>query len=304
MAKLTQKKYYIIMKQNNAYDTWEIVPNHLIQMCPIEDTTDAKNTIYVSQKPSVEDNEMPKRYYKLLKEVSGFKNMDMHLAFVKEIFKDANGKWVSCKENDNRTRFSLTKSDCNFLEIDYEDGIEAIPIELFNTFKRYKEETPTINPNDLSTCVKTDENGLVKQLSFLIKGFHVVNSKIINDELGIDINEGCNISLLKRHFQIFRIKENTEIIYRFELFFHKMCNGTLGFTINFRRPIHIEELKNKNINDFFLILYQKRNENKVCEDLLQSYMKYNLKMADNFTDYANNGLFSHTNYLIRYYGRF
>lgn len=293
------------MEQNNCYkESWTIVPNHLIQMCPIEDAYAVKSNIYVCQRPPVEDNEMPKRYYKLLKEVSEFKNMDMHLAFVKEIFKDTNGKWVSRKENDNRTRFSLTKSDCNFLEIDYEDGIEAIPIELFNTFKRYKEEASTINPNDLSTCVKADENGLVKQLSFLIKGFHVVNAKIINEELDIDINEGCNISLLKRHFQIFRIKENTEIIYRFELFFHKICNGALGFTINFRSPIHKEELKDKNINNFFLILYQKRNENKVCEDLLQSYMKYNLKMADKFTKYANNGLFSRTNYLIRYYERF
>lgn len=295
------------MEQNNCYkESWTIVPNHLIQMCPIEDAYAVKSNIYVCQKPSVEDNEMPKRYYKLLKEVSEFKNMDMHLAFVKEIFKDTNGKWISCKENDNRTRFSLTKSDCNFLEIDYEDGIEAIPIELFKTFKRYEEEAPIINPNDLSTCVKADENGLVYKIAFLIKGFHFVNSRLINEELDIDINEGSNTTLLKRRFQIFQIKQNTEVTCRFDLFFNKMRNGALGFTINFRKPIHKEELKNKNINDFLLILYfnQKTYERKACEDLLQSYMGYNLKMADKFTDYANNGLFSRTNYLIRYYGRF
>lgn len=295
------------MKQNNAYDeSWTIVPSHLIQMCPIEDTNAVKNNIYVCQKPSVEDNEMPKRYYKLLKEVSEFKNMDMHLAFVKEVFKDTDGKWISHKENGNRTRFSLTKSDCNFLEIDYEDGIEAIPIELFKTFKRYKEETPTINPNDLSTCVKSDENGFVNKISFLIKGFHLINSRLLSEELNININEGCNIYFLKKHFQIFQMAQNTELLCRFDLFFHKMRNGALGFTVNFRKPIHKEELKNKNINNFLLILYfnQKQYENKVCEDLLQSYMDYNLKMADKFTNYANIRLFSRTNYLIRYNGRF
>lgn len=282
---------------------WHYVPNHLIQVCHSDDIDNSKNAIYVYQKPSVEDKEMPKRYYKLIKEISEFKNTDIHLAFVKEIFKDTNGKWISHKENDNKTRFSLTKSDCSFLEIEYEEGIEAIPIDLFNTFKEYKEEMPTINPNDLSTCVKTDENGLVNQISFLIKGFHYdPHYNIINKEL--NINEQS--SFLSSRFQIFQLRKHSELMCPFDLFFHKMDSGMLGYTVKFVKPFRKEELKNKRINDLLLILYfdEKQKESMRYEDLLQEYTDYNLKMADRFTAYANRGWYTRQNYLINYDGRF
>ena len=83
--------------------------------------------IAVEQKPSIDGEEMPKRYYRILGRVDSIDDVAINSYLVKEIYKDENDNWIDNNPNDNRAKFSLSRCDCKFLNIEYQEGIEVYP---------------------------------------------------------------------------------------------------------------------------------------------------------------------------------
>lgn len=142
------------------------------------DTTIKIGDICVEQKPSVDGEEMPKRYYRILGIINKINDIEINSYLIKEVSPTQDGKWAYSKSN--RTKFSLTRSDCKFLNIDYEDGIEVYPFPSSDeVFKKYiVEEKPNeknIDYNDLSTYPVSSKDNCIRHIIIQLNGFMLFN---------------------------------------------------------------------------------------------------------------------------------
>jgi hypothetical protein len=161
------------------------------------------NDIYVEEKPNVDGEELPKKYYKILGVVYKIKDIEVNSYLVKEIFPNGKGGWTE-DEPSPRTRFSLTRSDCKFLGIDYREGIEVYPFpsnkELFHKLEEESTEQIEgkllIDENDLSTYPVSRVDGTIRKILIKLNGFGAYNKTGIIDPKGRFISMGTFVRSL------------------------------------------------------------------------------------------------------------
>lgn len=137
--------------------------------------------ICVEYKPTIDGEEMPKRYYRILGKINKLKDIDINAYLVKEVYHvDGEFTYNSITE-DTHTKFSLTRSDCSFIGIDYQDGIEVYPFSSKQIFRKvettnFKEnESTEINYNDLSTYPRCHD-GKIHRIVIQLRGFHTAHN--------------------------------------------------------------------------------------------------------------------------------
>lgn len=185
------------------------VKNEIVKNDNYEDKqqieTDIDNTIKVGDicvesKCSIDGEERRDRYYRIIGKINKISDIEINSYLVKEIYPSGNNEWKESDENDNRTRFSLTRSDCKFLNIDYIDGIEVYP---FSTrFKKYvpneplaievvddKDKEVELNPRDLSTYPTNYSDDTIHTIIIQFRNFREDNNGTIVCPNGYPISQ-------------------------------------------------------------------------------------------------------------------
>ena len=238
--------------------------------------------IVVEEKPNIEDETFAKRFYKILGIVENVNEIVINSFLVKEVYKDNRGEWVETDETtSNNTIFSLSRSDCKFLNIPYQEGIEVYPFP--NNYDYFHKVEENFNDtvflfenysNNLSRYPTSVKDNSIRRIAIQISGFRQYGDYIIfNDQRfhvddlckklsittrGIftsqdgmfgSINEFCNITyhLISRDYKD-NIVDSNGNIYVELLFCFKSKNtsdGIIGISPNI--------LEDKTINDIITV---------------------------------------------------
>ena len=254
---------------------WNIIPFNNIHLLPVyiseSHDAEADDKIYSYQKPSVDGEEMPIKYYKLLGTIDSKNNTELNIALIKEVFKGDNGEWVDNKEGVFRTKFSLTRSDCDFLGIDYQEGIEVIPKEELSNLTLIEKNTFNFDELDLSKYHK-NKDGFIDRI--------IVGIDIKSDMWGDTIYNHYFKKKIIHKCLVPTFFDNTPIDYLILSSDENLkINGRIELLLIFDKPLNPETVKNKRITDLIYFWYyhdlsfilKERHRDKI----LKSYIDYN-----------------------------
>lgn len=144
--------------------------------------------ICVEEKPSIDGEDLPKRFYKIIGKVDKLHDITINAYLVKEVFRMEDGNWGNNNGCDFRTKFSLSRSDCKYLNIDYEDGIEVYPFpnndELFHKFNddvKITNENKDLNIHyeNLATYPVSEADGAIRHILIQLNGFQEINNNYL-----------------------------------------------------------------------------------------------------------------------------
>ena len=214
MVRIPENQISLMALSEDDILTLKAVRNEEDEKEALNDTTIKVGDICVEQKPSVDGEELPKRFYKILGIVGKLHDIDINSYLVKEVFPTPNGDWSYTQEGTFRTTFSLSRSDCKYLNIEYQDGIEVYPFPNTNEFfhkyiKEDKEPIATeekssdIDYNNLATYPVSPIDGYIRHIVIQLSGFKPINNNILlyNDGRTISVDRFCSTLriVLKRH---------------------------------------------------------------------------------------------------------
>lgn len=238
--------------------------------------------IVVEEKPNIEDESFAKRFYKILGIVENVNEIIINSFILKEVYKNNRGEWTETDETtSNNTIFSLSRSDCKFLKIPYQEGIEVYPFP--NNYDYFHKVEENFNDtvflfenysNNLSRYPTSVKDNSIRRIAIQISGFRQYENYIIfndqrfhiddlikklsittrgrftsQDGMSGSINEFCNITyhLISRDYKD-NIVDSNGNIYVELLFCFKSKNtsdGIIGISPNI--------LEDKTINDIITV---------------------------------------------------
>ena len=216
MVKISENQISLMTLSEDDILTLKAVRNEADEKEALNDTTIKVGDICVEQKPSVDGEELPKRFYKILGIVGKLHDIDINSYLVKEVFPTPNGDWSDTQEGTFRTTFSLSRSDCKYLNIEYQDGIEVYPFpntnEFFHKYIKEDEEpiaieekSSDIDYNNLATYPVSPVDGYIRHIVIQLSGFKPINDNVLlynyNDGRIIAVDRFCRTLriVLKRH---------------------------------------------------------------------------------------------------------
>ena len=190
MVKISENQISLMTLSEDDILTLKAVRNETDEKETLNDTTIKVGDICVEQKPSVDGEELPKRFYKILGIVGKLHNIDINSYLVKEVFPTPNGDWSYTQEGTFRTKFSLSRSDCKYLNIEYQDGIEVYPFpntnEIFHKYIKEDEEpiaieekSSGIDYNNLATYPISPVDGYIRHIVIQLSGFKPINNNTL-----------------------------------------------------------------------------------------------------------------------------
>ena len=214
MVRISENQISLMPLSEDDILTLKAVKNEADEKEALNDTTIKVGDICVEQKPSVDGEELPKRFYKILGIVGKLHDIDINSYLVKEVFPTPNGDWSDTQEGTFRTTFSLSRSDCKYLNIEYQDGIEVYPFPNTNEFfHKYikedkepiaiEEKSSDIDYNNLATYPVSSVDGYIRHIVIQLSGFKPINNNVLlyNDGRIIAVDRFCRTLriVLKRH---------------------------------------------------------------------------------------------------------
>lgn len=214
MVRISENQISLMVLSEDDILTLKAVRNEANEKEVLNDTNIKVGDICVEQKPSVDGEELPKRFYKVLGIVGKLHDIDINSYLVKEVFPTPNGDWSYTQEGTFRTKFSLSRSDCKYLNIEYQDGIEVYPFPNTNEFfHKYikegeepiaiEEKSSDIDYNNLATYPVSPVDGYIRHIVIQLSGFKQINDKVLlyNDGRIISVDRFCSTFriVLKRH---------------------------------------------------------------------------------------------------------
>ena len=214
MVRISENQISLKALSEDDILTLKAVRNEANEKEGLNDTTIKVGDICVEQKPSVDGEELPKRFYKVLGIVGKLHDIDINSYLVKEVFPTPNGDWSYTQEGTFRTKFSLSRSDCKYLNIEYQDGIEVYPFPNTNEFfHKYikegeepiaiEEKSSDIDYNNLATYPVSPVDGYIRHIVIQLSGFKQINDNVLllNDGRIISVDRFCRTLriVLKRH---------------------------------------------------------------------------------------------------------
>ena len=216
MVRISENQISLMTLSEDDILTLKAVKNETDEKEDLNDTTIKVGDICVEQKPSVDGEELPKRFYKILGIVGKLHDIDINSYLVKEVFPTPNGDWSDTQEGTFRTTFSLTRSDCKYLNIEYQDGIEVYPFPNTNEFfHKYikedkepiaiEEKSSDIDYNNLATYPVSTVDGYIRHIVIQLSGFKPINDNVLlynyNGGRIIAVDRFCRTLriVLKRH---------------------------------------------------------------------------------------------------------
>lgn len=238
--------------------------------------------IVVEEKPNIEDETFAKRFYKILGIVENVNEIVINSFLVKEVYKDNRGEWVETDETtSNNTIFSLSRSDCKFLNIPYQEGIEVYPFP--NNYDYFHKVEENFNDtvflfenysNNLSRYPTSVKDNSIRRIAIQISGFRQYENYIIfndqrfhiddlikklsittrdrftsQDGMSGSINEFCNITyhLISRDYKDNIVDSNGNIYLELSFCFKSKntSDGIIGISPNI--------LEDKTINDIITV---------------------------------------------------
>lgn len=190
MVRISENQISLMTLSEDDILTLKAVKNETDEKEDLNDTTIKVGDICVEQKPSVDGEELPKRFYKILGIVGKLHDIDINSYLVKEVFPTPNGDWSYTQEGTFRTKFSLSRSDCKYLNIEYQDGIEVYPFpntnEFFHKYIKEDEEPITIEEkssdidyNNLATYPVSPVDGYIRHIVIQLSGFKPINNNVL-----------------------------------------------------------------------------------------------------------------------------
>lgn len=190
MVRISENQISLMTLSEDDILTLKAVKNETDEKEDLNDTTIKVGDICVEQKPSVDGEELPKRFYKILGIVGKLHDIDINSYLVKEVFPTPNGDWSDTQEGTFRTTFSLTRSDCKYLNIEYQDGIEVYPFPNTNEFfHKYikedkepiaiEEKSSDIDYNNLATYPVSPVDGYIRHIVIQLSGFKPINDNVL-----------------------------------------------------------------------------------------------------------------------------
>lgn len=145
--------------------------------------------ICVEQKPPIDGESLPKRYYKILGIIHKLHDIDINSFLVKEIYKLPNDEWSNTPiDGKSQTRFSLSRSDCSFLNIEYQEGIEVYPFPTTDdVFCKYIKgsnckdyhNSSHIDYNNLGTYPTSNIDGYIRHIVLQVSNIYPINNKYL-----------------------------------------------------------------------------------------------------------------------------
>ena len=214
MVTISENQISLMALSEDDILTLKAVRNEANEKEVLNDTNIKVGDICVEQKPSVDGEELPKRFYKVLGIVGKLHDIDINSYLVKEVFPTPNGDWSYTQEGTFRTKFSLSRSDCKYLNIEYQDGIEVYPFpntnEFFHKYIKEDEEpiaieekSSDIDYNNLATYPVSPVDGYIRHIVIQLSGFKQINDNVLlyNDGRIIAVDRFCRTLriVLKRH---------------------------------------------------------------------------------------------------------
>lgn len=214
MVRISENQISLMALSEDDILTLKAVRNEANEKEALNDTTIKVGDICVEQKPSVDGEELPKRFYKILGIVGKLHDIDINSYLVKEVFPTPNGDWSYTQEGTFRTTFSLSRSDCKYLNIEYQDGIEVYPFpntnEFFHKYIKEDEEpiaieekSSDIDYNNLATYPVSPVDGYIRHIVIQLSGFRPINNNVLlyNDGRTIATERFCRTLriVLKKH---------------------------------------------------------------------------------------------------------
>lgn len=204
MVRISENQISLMVLSEDDILTLKAVKNEADEKEALNDTTIKVGDICVEQKPSVDGEELPKRFYKILGIVGKLHDIDINSYLVKEVFPTPNGDWSYTQEGTFRTKFSLSRSDCKYLNIEYQDGIEVYPFpntnEFFHKYIKEDEEpiaieetSSGIDYNNLATYPVSPVDGYIRHIVIQLSGFRPINNNVLlyNDGRTIATERFC-----------------------------------------------------------------------------------------------------------------
>lgn len=190
MVRISENQISLMALSDDDILTLKAVRNEANEKEVLNDTNIKVGDICVEQKPSVDGEELPKRFYKILGIVGKLHDIDINSYLVKEVFPTPNGDWSYTQEGTFRTTFSLTRSDCKYLNIEYQDGIEVYPFpntnEFFHKYIKEDEEpiaieekSSDIDYNNLATYPVSPVDGYIRHIVIQLSGFKPINDNVL-----------------------------------------------------------------------------------------------------------------------------
>ena len=190
MVRIPENQISLMVLNEDDILTLKAVRNEADEKEGLNDTTIKVGDICVEQKPSVDGEELPKRFYKILGIVGKLHDIDINSYLVKEVFPTPNGDWSDTQEGTFRTKFSLSRSDCKYLNIEYQDGIEVYPFPNTNEFfHKYikedkepitiEEKSSDIDYNNLATYPVSPVDGYIRHIVIQLSGFKPINNNVL-----------------------------------------------------------------------------------------------------------------------------
>lgn len=211
---------------------------------------------YTLQEENVEGYEMPKRCFKLIKHVEKYNDYPINSVIVKSA------------DNYQGQIFTLTKTDCKTLGIDFEEGLEIFPSEL--NFVRNdgvveEEKKFVIDDNDLSTYPTSFVDGRIHKMLVSISGFEDYHSVVFCPN-GLPISKKFDcFSFTMLGYGIVNYSVIT-----LERDGSPIIDGTILFELRFSNNNGINPLlyKERSLNDCLKVSI---SQNSVTNDFLEEY---------------------------------
>ena len=129
-----------------------------------------ENECYYLQNEPIEGFEQKKRLFKIVKHIPSYKGEPINSVIVKRV-----------GDNHNGNMFTLTKSDCRKLGLNYESGLEIYP-STFPFIKCEQQETETkdykVDYNDLSKYPASSFDDRIHEIILQVSGCRYVNGFI------------------------------------------------------------------------------------------------------------------------------
>lgn len=198
----------LLNNKNNIVTLMEVyVPSTLISLMPLrpndiytleafkepnkekKNNDDVTNKICVVETPTVDGETLPKHFYRVLGSIDEIAGININSLLVKEVFLDENNNFVY-NNDDTRMHYSLTRDDCKFLNIDYQDGIELLPYYPVKFIDEPKSSLPTVdeqiksiidkvNNYDLSTYPTCVIDNTIRKIVIKLDNFRPLNDNCI-----------------------------------------------------------------------------------------------------------------------------
>ena len=194
-----------------------------------------KGKVYILQGESCEGIEMPVTKYECIHVLPNYKGIALNTVVMKQI------------DGEEERIFSLTRTDCRELGIEYQPKLQLFPMN-FNWISDVSANIKPFDPNNMGTYPVSPTTGLIERIKLCINGFKREDDFIITPT-------STKVPKSRFKFEIASKKHNFNIILNYVYTFDRVKNN-IEIILFFKEPgVNPQDLEGETINDIIDIFW-------------------------------------------------